>query len=79
MRLSFDRALTVAKALAENGVNWWQMRLLACGDHERLAAFPAGPGEDAVNSRVEVVVTDEVAPEAVPTEPGDARNSDRWP
>ncbi len=79
MRLAFDRALTVAKALAENGVNWWQMRLLACGDHERLAAFPAGPSEDAVNSRVEVVVTDEVAPEAVPTQPGDARNSDRWP
>jgi outer membrane protein OmpA-like peptidoglycan-associated protein len=79
MRLSFDRALAVAKALAQQGVNWWQMRLLACGDHERLAAFPAGPNEDAVNSRVEVVVTDEVAPENVPTQPDEALNSDRWP
>lgn len=79
MKLSFDRALAVAEVLAQNGVDWWQIRLLACGDHERVSAFPGSQHEDAVNSRVEVVVTDQVVPEAVPTQPDEAQNSDRWP
>ena len=79
MKLAFDRALAVAEVLAQNGVDWWQIRLLACGDHERVSAFPGSQHEDAANSRVEVVVTDQVVPEAVPTQPDEAQNSDRWP
>jgi flagellar motor protein MotB len=67
MQLAFDRAFVVASLLAEHGVDWWQMRLIAAGDHDRVRAFPSGEDDDRANARVEVVVTDQVVPDEVPT------------
>src|SRR5262249_31954317 len=67
MRLSFERAFIVANALADAGVDRWQMRLAPSADHERIAAFPNSPNADRANARVEVVITDEVAADKVPT------------
>jgi len=66
MKLSWDRAQAVAKGLAERGVDWWQLRLVVCGDHDRLQQFPNSKADDRANSRVEVVITDEVVPDKVP-------------
>ena len=73
MRLSSERALQVARALAEAGVDWWQMRLVICADHDRLQAYPQTRAADKANARVEIVITDQVVPDPVPTrysEPG---------
>lgn len=67
MQLSFERAMKVANALAEAGVDRWQMRLVQCADRDRVEAFPTNQKTDRANARVEVVITDEVAPEKVPT------------
>jgi flagellar motor protein MotB len=72
MKLSSDRALAVADALAAMGVDWWQMRLVVCGDHDRVEAFPTNQKADRANARVEVVITDEVVPDRVPTRSGSA-------
>jgi flagellar motor protein MotB len=73
MRLSSDRALQVARALAAEGVDWWQMRLVVCADHDRLQAYPQNRTADKANARVEIIITDQVVPDQVPTryvEPG---------
>ncbi len=79
MRLAFDRALVVAGVLAENGVDWWQMRLVTCGDNDRRNPFPDSEMADAANARVEIVVSDQVVPEPVPTHPDAARGQGRRP
>ncbi len=79
MRLAFDRALAVAGVLAENGIDWWQMRLISCGDHERRNPFPDSETADADNARVEIIVTDQVVPYPVPTQPDTARGAGRRP
>ena len=55
MKLSYDRAAAVAQALAEEGVPWSQMRVVACGDGERLQLNAYDRAEHAKNERVEVV------------------------
>jgi outer membrane protein OmpA-like peptidoglycan-associated protein len=70
MRLSFQRALVIGNALADAGVDRWQLRLAQSADHERIEAFPNGAKADRANARVEVVVTAEVAPDKVPTKKG---------
>jgi len=72
MRLSSERALAVARELAAAGIDWWQMRLTVCADHDRIDAHPAGRDADQANARVEVILTDEVMPDQVPTRYGDA-------
>jgi flagellar motor protein MotB len=67
MELSSDRALEVARALAAQGVDWWQMRLVICADHDRLQAYPQNRAADKANARVEIVITDQVVPDQVPT------------
>lgn len=71
MKLSSDRALTVARALAANGVDWWQMRLVLSADHDRVDAFPTSKEDDRANARVEIILTDQVVPDKVRTENGD--------
>lgn len=68
MHLAGQRAELVARSLAAEGVDWWQMRLVVCSDHDRLAAFPSSASADRVNSRVEIVATDEVVTDQVPTQ-----------
>jgi hypothetical protein len=64
--------MVVAKALAKEGVNWWQIRLVASADHDRVEAHPSSRNADKTNSRVEVILTDQVVPDAVPTRYEDA-------
>jgi outer membrane protein OmpA-like peptidoglycan-associated protein len=67
MRLSFDRVLAVAKVLAEVGIDWRQIRLIACADNDRVKAITYDKAGHQPNERVEVVLTDEVMPDYVPT------------
>lgn len=57
-RLSQERALTVAKALAEAGLSWAQIRTVGCGDSEPLGKVSAAGETGESNSRVEIVVTE---------------------
>lgn len=79
MTLAYDRAMNAARALAAAGIDWWRLRVTACGDHERVEAFPGDAEADARNARVEILVTDEVAPPQAPTRPSEpdaAREAD---
>jgi outer membrane protein OmpA-like peptidoglycan-associated protein len=71
MRLSAERALVVARALADRGVDWWQMRLMLAADHDRLQAYPQNRAADQANARVEIIITDQVVPDPVPTRYGE--------
>ncbi|HWB20370.1 MAG TPA: hypothetical protein VG711_08735, partial [Phycisphaerales bacterium] len=70
MKLAWDRSMAVAQALVAKGVDWWQLRLVICADHDRVSQFPSTRADDRNNSRVEVVITDEVVPNKVPLENG---------
>ena len=75
MKLSSDRALVIARALAANGVDWWQLRLVLSADHDRLDAFPSSREDDRANARVEIILTDKVVPDKVRTQNGDTTAS----
>jgi flagellar motor protein MotB len=60
MQLSYDRALTVARHLAGEGVPWNQMRLIACADGERLMPVVYDAASHQANQRVELIVTDRI-------------------
>jgi flagellar motor protein MotB len=61
MRLSFDRAMTVAQGLSQAGVDWRQLRLIPCGDNDRAKGRAYDANSHAQNERVEVIVTEDVA------------------
>ncbi len=67
LRLSFERAMSVAKLLSENDVEWRQIRLLACGDGDRLEAVSYERDKQDSNQRVEVILTEELMPDYTPT------------
>ena len=69
MKLAMDRAMKVAEALHRRDVSWWQMRIVACADNDRLIALPSSREDDRANARVEVIVTDQLVPPQVPTQP----------
>jgi outer membrane protein OmpA-like peptidoglycan-associated protein len=56
-RLSFERAWAVARVLAEQGIEWRQIRIVACGDSEPLRPRPHERGEHRSNQRAEVILT----------------------
>jgi flagellar motor protein MotB len=60
MRLSFDRALAVAGALSASGLDWRQLRLMPCGDNDRIRPLAYDRSGHAKNECVEVIVTNEV-------------------
>lgn len=66
LRLASERALAVARELARQGVDWWQMRLVIAGDNDRLESLPRDADGDRRNARVDVVVTNEVMPNKTP-------------
>ena len=74
MGLSNRRAMAVAQALAAQGVSWQQIRLVACGDAERRIERSFDRAADAINQRVDVVVThtpfEELPPASRATPPG---------
>lgn len=75
MKLSSDRAMGVARALAAEGADWWQMRLVVCADHDRVEAYPSNRSADKANARVEIILTDQVVPDQVPTRYADPSTS----
>ncbi len=62
MKLAFDRAMAVANELASQGVRWGQMRVVACGDNERLVARTYNRAEDSTNQRAEIILTKDLVP-----------------
>jgi outer membrane protein OmpA-like peptidoglycan-associated protein len=59
-KLSYDRALAVAEALIAEGLPWAQIRVVACGDGERLVPVAYDEAGHRTNQRVEIIVTDQV-------------------
>ncbi len=57
MQLSYERSLAVANALVESGMQWANLRVVACGDQDRLVARGTNPEQSRGNQRVEIVVT----------------------
>ncbi|MCG3137740.1 MAG: hypothetical protein HJJLKODD_01590 [Phycisphaerae bacterium] len=63
MKLSYERAVAVAAALVQKGLQWEQIRIIACGDNERLIKTAYDPLSHSVNQRVEVVPSDDALSE----------------
>ena len=66
MKLSFDRALSVANVLVEHGIDWRQIRIVACKDNDRVKPLAYDPAAQRENERVEVFPTDMVMPVYLP-------------
>jgi len=62
MKLAHDRAMTVARELAAQGVRWAQIRVVACGDNERVVGRTYNRAEDSTNQRVEIILTKDLVP-----------------
>lgn len=62
MDLSFQRALAVADILIERGVRKEQLRIIACGDNDRVKPMASDRTQYRVNQRVEVITTEELVP-----------------
>jgi len=62
MELSYERAMTVAQALTASGVDWHQIRIIACGDADPLVAEAYDEAQHRENRRVEIITTDDVVP-----------------
>ncbi len=62
-KLSYERAMAVAEVLASNGVGWDQLRVVACGDGDRLIPLAYSREEHQPNQRAEVVITNDVVPD----------------
>jgi outer membrane protein OmpA-like peptidoglycan-associated protein len=60
MQLAYDRAVAVANALVAQGVEWRQIRLIACGDADPIVTDAYDETRHRPNQRVEVVTTDRV-------------------
>lgn len=62
MSLSFQRALAVAQVLRTAGLDWDQMRVVACGSGDRIKPLARTMADHQNNQRVEIIVTDEQVP-----------------
>lgn len=58
--LSFARALEVGRELNRLGVEWAQMRLVACGDGDRLKTVAYNAKTQRFNQRVEVTLSEDL-------------------
>lgn len=61
VRFSYERAAAVADALVAEGIPWSQLRIVACGDGERITPKAYDKSAHETNQRVEIIVTDETA------------------
>ena len=66
MRLSFARAMVVAQGLVARGVEWKQIRLVACADNDRKQPVVYEKSGHRTNERVDIVVSDQVMLELTP-------------
>jgi chemotaxis protein MotB len=66
LRLSFDRAMAVATLLNDNEIEWRRIRVMACGDNDRLEPVVYGKADQGLNQRVEVILTEELMPDYTP-------------
>lgn len=62
MALSYERALAAGRAMSRYGIPWPQMRLVACGDANRVVARSTDHAQDRPNQRVEIIVTKDATP-----------------
>jgi flagellar motor protein MotB len=62
VQLSYDRAMAVAQAMVDSGMPWVSMRVVACGDSDRVVERTFDRGQDRNNQRVELVVTNYPVP-----------------
>ncbi|MDX2132248.1 MAG: flagellar motor protein MotB [Planctomycetota bacterium] len=62
-QLSYERAQNVGLALVESGVRWEALRLVACGDGQRVVPRAFDRDEDRTNQRVEIIVTTDLIPD----------------
>lgn len=71
MGLAYQRALRVGATLVEAGLQWNQLRIVACADNERRNAMANDRPAHATNRRVDIVVTrDTIAADPHLREPG---------
>ncbi|GJQ29896.1 MAG: MotB [Phycisphaerae bacterium] len=58
--LSFQRAMAAASALVDSGMRWDSLRVVACGDSQRLVPRSFDKAEDQKNQRVDLILTTDV-------------------
>jgi flagellar motor protein MotB len=73
-RLGFERALAVAQALVERGLDWRQLRVVSCADSDRAQSIAYDEPGHKKNRRVEIIVTDHVMTDSTQTEPDPDRH-----
>ena len=66
--LGFSRALAVARVLVAQGIHWEQLRISSSGDNERVVGR-SYDDSDRLNQRVNVVPTNEAAPDYTASPP----------
>ncbi len=69
MQLSYERGLAAAAALVDAGLRWDNLRIVAVGDSDRVTPRTYERDVDRSNQRVEIVVTDTIAPGQQESEP----------
>jgi chemotaxis protein MotB len=60
--LSHERAIAIARALMEHGIKADRLRIVACGDADRVVPRSAGVEADRKNQRGEVFITKDPLP-----------------
>ena len=71
MQLSHERAMSVASALVESGIQWENIRIVACADSDRLISRTYDRGQDRTNQRVEIVeIAEQISPDPYTGEAG---------
>ena len=75
MRLAHERAFAAATELVAQGLEWNQLRVVACADNERDVPRAASVEGHRTNQRVQIVTTQE----PMPGDPFNASNSNAGP
>lgn len=77
--LSYRRALAVAEALAQAGVSWDRLRIVASGDNQRAVTPEHDENASRENQRVEIVALADRAGGELPSQSDDTGTSDQMP
>jgi flagellar motor protein MotB len=63
LRLGHDRAVSVAQALVEKGLDWRRIRVVSMADHDLLRRRAYTPEARESNQRAEIRLTNDLAPD----------------